>query len=134
MEEVSRRDGRTVLVVSHNIGLVTSLCPVVIWLDRGAIHQQGSTRAVIGDYLFHGSPSLDRLVKLGELAEKPDFTGGRLRLESIEWLSELPLRHGERVKARIHIERTKSTFRCVDSHGLFKFGGNSATQLSLGLS
>src|SRR5208282_882223 len=30
MDEVSRREGRTVLVVSHNMGVITSLCPSVI--------------------------------------------------------------------------------------------------------
>src|SRR5467141_4233045 len=31
MDEVSRREGRTVLFVSHNMGIVTSLCPNAIW-------------------------------------------------------------------------------------------------------
>ena len=44
MDEVSRRDGRTVLFVSHNMGVVTSLCPRVIWLDRGSVQAEGDTR------------------------------------------------------------------------------------------
>src|SRR5271166_6564600 len=35
MNDVSRRDGRTVLFVSHNMAAVTNLCPTVIWLDGG---------------------------------------------------------------------------------------------------
>ena len=61
MEEVSRREGRTVLVVSHNMGLLTSLCPFAIWLDRGSIHQRGSTRSVIGAYLVHGKSNLEEI-------------------------------------------------------------------------
>ena len=42
MDEVSRREGRTVLLVSHNMGVVTSLCPLAIWLDHGSIIQAGA--------------------------------------------------------------------------------------------
>src|SRR6476661_7014539 len=43
MDEVSRRDGRTVLFVSHNLGIVTSLCRRVIWLDQGSVKEDGLT-------------------------------------------------------------------------------------------
>jgi lipopolysaccharide transport system ATP-binding protein len=44
MDQVSRRDGRTVLFVSHNMGVLASLCPTAIWLDSGrsgCVEQQG---------------------------------------------------------------------------------------------
>jgi lipopolysaccharide transport system ATP-binding protein len=101
MDEISRRDGRTVLFVSHNMGAMSSLCQSVIWIDAGTIHRAGATRDVIGEYLVHGAPSVDRIIDLDRL---PRGGGGddRLHLESIEWLCDLPLRHGELVKARIH--------------------------------
>jgi lipopolysaccharide transport system ATP-binding protein len=104
MEEVSRREGRTVLVVSHNMGLLTSLCPSAIWLDRGSIHQRGATKEVVGAYLMQGSSSLHRLIRLDELPRQYAADGDRVRLESIEWLCQLPLRHGGQVKARINIK------------------------------
>ena len=107
MEEVSRREGRTVLVVSHNMGLLRSLCPSAIWLEEGLIRQQGTTKDVITNYLVHGAPSLNRLVKLNGLPRKYVDDEDRLRVESIEWLCELPLRHGEPVKARIKMKTRK---------------------------
>jgi len=101
MDEVSRREGRTVLLVSHNMGVVTSLCPLAIWLDHGSILQAGATRDVIGYYLARGSPSRDRVLKLDELERKYVDDEDRLRVECIEWLCDMPLRHGESVKARI---------------------------------
>ena len=41
MEEVSRREGRTILVVSHNMGVVTSLCTKALWIHQGSIHDCG---------------------------------------------------------------------------------------------
>src|SRR5438876_5014189 len=48
MDEVSRREGRTVLFVSHNMGVITSLCPRAIWLEEGSIREDGDSRKVVG--------------------------------------------------------------------------------------
>jgi lipopolysaccharide transport system ATP-binding protein len=113
MDEVSRREGRTVLLVSHNMGALTTLCRLAIWLDRGSIRQQGVIRDVVGDYLVHGAPSRERLVKLSEFPRAyVDDNEDRLRLQYIEWLCDLPLQHGEPVKARIHF-KTRSPLEDV---------------------
>ncbi len=101
MDEVSRREGRTVLFVSHNMGVVTSLCPMAIWLDGGSIRERGAAREVISEYLSRGESERQRIVRLAHLPRSEWAEDGRLRLESVEWLSDLPLRHGERVRARI---------------------------------
>lgn len=99
MSEVSRMDGRTVLFVSHNMGTLTSLCPTTIWLERGVLQEYGQTRSIVTKYLSGISSNQERLIPLTNISRpmSPD----RFRLESIEWLSELPLRHGEPLRARI---------------------------------
>ncbi|MFM8776956.1 MAG: Wzt carbohydrate-binding domain-containing protein, partial [Actinomycetota bacterium] len=42
--------GRTIVVVSHSLGLVQQLCKEVIWLDKGRIKQRGSAAEVIAAY------------------------------------------------------------------------------------
>jgi lipopolysaccharide transport system ATP-binding protein len=42
--------GRTVLVVSHNMGLIESLCRRAIWLERGRIQSLGRTHEVVTEY------------------------------------------------------------------------------------
>ncbi len=103
MNEVSSRDGRTVLFVTHNMGIVASLCPNVIWLDRGSVCRTGPAREVVDQYMSRGMADLDRLVPLKDVPRHHTHDG-RLRLLSLEWLSELPLRHGEPVEARIRFE------------------------------
>ena len=103
MDEVSRREGRTVLFVSHNLGLADKLCPTSIWLERGSIHRCGGTEAVIKEYLTQGRVNHDRIVKLHKLP-RPYLGGDEFHLTSIEWLCDFPLRHGEEVKARILFE------------------------------
>jgi lipopolysaccharide transport system ATP-binding protein len=104
MDEVSRRDGRTILVVSHNMGVVTSLCPNAIWLENGSILRRGDARTVIADYHTRLMPKHDRIIHFAVTPRVHSGDDDRLRLQSLEWLSDLPLRHGEPVKARIRFE------------------------------
>jgi lipopolysaccharide transport system ATP-binding protein len=104
MDDVSRREGRTVLLVSHNTAVITSLCPQAIWLDKGSIRYRGEARKVINEYLVHKRlPNQDQVLSLKRSEHTRDGKQ-RLILESFEWLSDLPLRHGEPVKARIHFK------------------------------
>jgi len=50
MKDVSRA-GRTVLLVSHNMSSINSLCSRVVWVDRGAIGKCGSPNKIISQYL-----------------------------------------------------------------------------------
>jgi lipopolysaccharide transport system ATP-binding protein len=106
MDEFSRTQGRTVLLVSHNVGVITSLCPTAMWLDQGSIRQCGTARAVIGEYLSHRVRNQDSLICLDRLSRSP-VQDDRLRLESLTWLCDLPLQHGEPIRARIEF-RTRA--------------------------
>jgi lipopolysaccharide transport system ATP-binding protein len=103
MDQVSRREGRTVLFVSHNMGVVTNLCPTAIWLDGGSIRERGAANDIIRDYLSRGALNRDRIIPLKNLPRQ-SVEGNELRLQSIEWRCDVPLRHGEEVRARISLE------------------------------
>jgi len=51
MQEVSSRDGRTILFVSHNMGAISSLCTSAILLEKGLLKSSGSTDNIISQYL-----------------------------------------------------------------------------------
>ncbi len=122
MDEVSRRDGRTVLFISHNMGVISSLCHSAIWIDAGVIRRRGVTRDVIGEYLSQGTPSTDRRIDLGSLSRRAG-SDDRLRLDSLEWLCDLPLRHGEPVKARIHFTTRAPLVDVTVGIGFSNMGG-----------
>ena len=50
MDDVTR-EGRTVLLVSHNITSIASLCPRALLLENGQIAMEGVTHDVIGRYV-----------------------------------------------------------------------------------
>jgi lipopolysaccharide transport system ATP-binding protein len=122
MDEVSRREGKTVLFVSHNMGVIQKLCPTSIWLDRGSIRQYGSTDTVIKGYLSQGTLNRDRVVGLEKLP-RPHFGGNEFRLIAVEWLCDLPLHHGEKVKTRILFQTRTPVENVAISLGICDIGG-----------
>ena len=46
-----RRRGKTVLLVTHSLGLVENLCDDAVWLDGGRVQAQGDPKRVVGAYL-----------------------------------------------------------------------------------
>jgi lipopolysaccharide transport system ATP-binding protein len=45
--------GRTVVVVSHNMAVVESLCRTALWIDNGQLRAKGKTREVISEYMTY---------------------------------------------------------------------------------
>jgi lipopolysaccharide transport system ATP-binding protein len=100
MQDVAR-GGRTVLFVSHNMGTVTSLCSRALWMAGGRVHRTGQVREVVNDYLSKGMASNYQALDLKDLPRPSYVHDNRLRLESIEWLTDVPLKHGEPADAVI---------------------------------
>jgi len=48
--------GRTVLMVSHNLKAITDLCEKCLWIDHGRIVRKGSTQEIIAAYLESTQP------------------------------------------------------------------------------
>lgn len=46
-----RNDGRTLLLVSHSLEMVTSLCSRAVWLDKGVVRTQGPVHDVVDAYV-----------------------------------------------------------------------------------
>jgi len=46
-----RRRGRTILLVTHSLGLVERFCDEAVWLDGGRLQADGDPKRVVGAYL-----------------------------------------------------------------------------------
>jgi len=100
MQEVAR-GGRTVIFVSHNMGTVTSLCSRALWMAGGKVHRTGAVREIVNDYLSKGTAADYKTINLSDISRPSFVHDERLRLDSIEWLGEVPLQHGEPAEALI---------------------------------
>ena len=77
MRDVSE-GGRTVVFVSHNMGVVSNLCTRVVWLDGGRVRAQGETQEVVAAYVSSGM-SASGEVAWGEGEDAPGDGDVRLR-------------------------------------------------------
>ena len=57
-----RRRGRTILLVTHSLGLVERFCDDVLWLDHGEVQAQGDPRRVVDAYLTSVEHSEEQLM------------------------------------------------------------------------
>ena len=55
MNDVSSREGRTVIFVSHNLGAVKELCSKAIYLKNGFLLNSGNTNDIIKEYLLYAA-------------------------------------------------------------------------------
>jgi lipopolysaccharide transport system ATP-binding protein len=51
MQEISNKEGRTILFVSHNMDALQTLCPTSIYLKNGQMQAVGNTLEIIKNYL-----------------------------------------------------------------------------------
>ncbi len=55
MKDVSEKDGRTVLVVSHVLSSIKSICNKAMYLHNGTIQNNGATDDIIKEYIHHSN-------------------------------------------------------------------------------
>ncbi|WP_041233975.1 ABC transporter ATP-binding protein [Cylindrospermum stagnale] len=73
MEDVGK-EGRTVIFVSHNMGIVTQLCTKGVLLNSGQIDSIGNVNSVVYKYLAsHSNTNSSALKKLNPSTNKPIF-------------------------------------------------------------
>ena len=85
MKDVSAKEGRTVLFVSHNMAAVNNLCSKAIMLNGGSVIHEGETAQVVDHYLNSG------MEKSGELIwPNPEEAPGneRVRLKAVRIISD----------------------------------------------
>ena len=78
MEDV-RKEGRTILFVSHSMPAVRGICQRALWLDAGRIVRTGNAAEVADEYLLHSVPTNARSDVPIQIDAMPDDPVCRLR-------------------------------------------------------
>ena len=104
------RAGRTVILVSHNLGAIGQLCQRTIWLDEGTTVTEGKPEAIITEYV--------KGVTKGSEAQAWERTGsGIVKLTTVEVRdgqgnasTTIPMGHDVRIRASGTSERAGTDF------------------------
>jgi homopolymeric O-antigen transport system ATP-binding protein len=104
------RAGRTVILVSHNLGAIGQLCPRTIWINDGSIVADGDSESIGTQYMNNVSKNSDQ--------QAWERTGtGRLKITSLEILdadgnacAHVPMGHDVRIRASGTADRSGTDF------------------------
>ncbi|HPG55836.1 MAG TPA: polysaccharide ABC transporter ATP-binding protein [Candidatus Enterocola sp.] len=79
MQEISKREGRTVLFVSHNMSAIRNLCKSGVVLENGYVSFSGTAEESIAKYL-----SINQSTNLLSISQRKDRIGnGKIRIKNI---------------------------------------------------
>jgi lipopolysaccharide transport system ATP-binding protein len=109
MEDVARA-GRTVILVSHNLGSICQLCPRTVWIEEGSLIADGDSESIVTRYT--------KKVSGGSTHQAWERTGsGHLKFTWVEILDSngnpcpyLPMGHDLRIRASGIGDRSGSEF------------------------
>lgn len=90
MGDVSSKEGRTVLFVSHNMGAVKSLCQTGILLKNGEVDEIGGIDLVINQYSNYGFNEEVRYVFDGNLKSKIEIKNIKINSKTSGFINVLP--------------------------------------------
>ena len=114
MDDVAKREGRTVLFVSHNMVAVNALCESAVWLEKGRQKMMGSAGEIVSRYLTAGVSSGAERVWPGDVHPP----GAKFQLLAVRVLDEGkpavgPHRCRAPVRGRDQIPDFRSTARAA---------------------
>lgn len=77
-----RRRGRTILLVTHSLDLVTRFCDEALWLDAGVVKAQGDPKRVIDAYLLDVARAENQQLANDQAATPGGFSPAETEAES----------------------------------------------------
>lgn len=84
MSEVTQKEGRTVLFVSHNMSAIEHLCQKCVYLDKGEVKMVGETKNVINSYL--ADCSVHNSILLGDRKDRRG--NGKIKISNAYFADE----------------------------------------------
>jgi len=126
-----RREGRTVVVVSHAMGQLRNFCDEVAWLEHGALKGVGPAGSVVDDYV--DTTHEDREVTdTASGTTEARWGSGEVRISEVQLLDGLgaetrTFRTGDPVTIRMHYDASMEVVKPVFGIGISTLEGQEVT-------
>lgn len=88
MRDAAKKEGRTVLYVSHNMNTIRQLCDRCIVLDKGKVVYEGDVETAIRIYMGSDAGELRRKYYLEEVKRPSAFHGSQFKVKEFEFLNK----------------------------------------------
>jgi ABC-type polysaccharide/polyol phosphate transport system ATPase subunit len=137
-----RRRGKTVLLVTHSLGLVERMCDEAVWLDGGEKHAEGDSKRVVDAYLSAVERSEERslaatsaaaarsMAPAGDMFQATEgrWGSGDVEIVQVALLTQsgeptFVFHTGDPMSIRLSVRATRPTSDFVFGVGLFNADG-----------
>lgn len=122
-----RDQGRTIVLVTHDLGSVRNFCDRAVWLEHGRISGEGDPATLVDDYTEHmlatgsGGPGMESIRR----------GSGEIRVERVEMLVDgaptTRIRTGDSMTIRLHFRAEQTVRNPVFAVQLMSLGGAMIT-------
>jgi ABC-type polysaccharide/polyol phosphate transport system ATPase subunit len=130
--ESFRRDGKTILFVSHGLGDVTTLCSQVLWMERGRAKAIGRSIDLVSDYLGASHNTVHKTNETsGERWGNNEYTVQNVEIIDPSGKTTDVVHTGKSMTIRIHYKKNSDVsdviagLRISHLHGTQVFATNS---------
>lgn len=122
-----REDGRTIVLVTHGLGQVRTLCDRAAWISAGKLEMLGDAPAVVDAYTGQSQPD-----RVETESEGVRWGSGEIRITKIELLDELGTprgycRTGQSATFRLHYDAESHVDDPLFGFAIFHIGGAQIT-------
>lgn len=118
-----REEGRTLVLVTHDLGSVRNFCDRVIWLEKGVVRGEGSPAVLVDEY----TESMLHAVETETEIEGARRGAGDIKVDRVEIFvndaQAVRIRTGDDVTFKLHFSTTKRVARPVFSIEIASLGG-----------
>ena len=127
MRDAAKREGRTVLYVSHNMNTIRQLCSRCVVLNQGKVIYEGDVEEAIGVYMGTSEKS-ENYVDLTVAKHTPNLVPG-LKFTAIESMNRdgWSILTGQKLRYKIHVKADRDVIGVGYRHGLFTASGEIIT-------
>ena len=106
MRDISQNEGRTVLIVSHNMGSIDSLCNRCLVIKNGLVDYVGQTRSAIDHYMTSEKQEGDKIINFVHDIS-PDIITKKITLNQSELCEQILRSNAQELAVSIDFQLTK---------------------------
>ena len=128
-----RDEGRTVVVVSHDLDMIGRLCDSSVWINKGELASVGSSSSVLEDFISHDENSdMSMSNQSHQLRLKPDDLVKSLDLVDINGQSMSSTASGQPALIRVRYDADGAGEPATVALGLYRADGTHVSSINSG--
>jgi len=128
-----RDEGRTIVVVSHDLDMIGRLCDSSVWINKGKLASVGSSSSVLEDFISHDDNSdVSMSDQSHQLRLKPDDLVKSLDLVDINGHSMSSTASGQPALIRVRYDADGAGEPVTVALGLYRADGTHVSSINSG--